>query len=166
MDLEQTQHPKLKAKLFLAGWDKKESDCITEYMHLTAEGFDSMVTTTKQKSLTHIASWWFYCSSQMAFLKMNFNGQQRKNVLLYLCNWSLWNRIGKIHRITGHILYLVNHQASAINIAAFGNVDLYPAFAKNNRNCLGSQATWTISCEKLFFSWGISCSDVISGFIK
>lgn len=92
-----------------------------------------------QKNPTCIASWWFYCSSRMAFLKMNFNGQARKTVLLYLCNWSLWNRIGKTRRIIGHILYLVNHRASAINIAAFGNLDLYPAFAKNIGNCLGSQ---------------------------
>lgn len=47
-------------------------------MHLTAEVLDSMVTTIKQKSLTHKASWSFYCSSQMAFLKTNFNGQERK----------------------------------------------------------------------------------------
>lgn len=133
----------LKAKLFSAGWDEKQSSHILEYIYSAAEFFDSMVTITKaeKKKIMRIANLWFYCWSQMAFLKMNFNGQARKNVFLYLCSWSVWNMIRKIHRIIGHILFSVNHWASAVNIAAFRNLDLYPSRAQNMRNCLGS---WVI----------------------
>lgn len=149
----------LKAKLFSAGWDEKESNCILEYIYSAAEFFDSMVTTitkAKKKNNVHIANLWFYCWSQMAFLKMNFNGQARKNVFLYLCNWSVWNMIRKIHRIIGYILFSVNHWASAVNIAAFGNLDLYPTFAQNMRNCLGS---WMI------YDTGYLCCALRKGFL-
>lgn len=137
---------------------------------LNRKGFWFHGYSNKTKNPAHIASWWFYCSTQMAFLKMNFNGQARKNVLLYLCNWSLWNSIGKIHRIIGHILYLVNHQARAINIAAFGNLDLYPASAKNVGNCLGLQMICNTgylkhSLCKVFPSLPIAYSEAIFGFV-
>lgn len=64
----------------------------------------------------------------------------------------------------------MNHRASAINIAVFGNLDLYLAFAKNIGNCLGS---WMISNTgylnhtlcKDFSSLHVSCSEVIFGFV-
>lgn len=110
----------------------------------------------------HIASLWFYCWSRMAFPKTNFNGQASTNVFLYLCNWSLWNMIGKIHRIIGHILYLVNHQASAINIAAFRNLDLCPALPRTlriawDRGWSTAQATWTVLCARVCFSACFVC---------
>lgn len=133
----------VKSKTFLSRlrWKAKQSYPGIYILSSWVFWFHGYNNKSRKKKIMRIANLWFYCWSQMAFLKMNFNGQARKNVFLYLCSWSVWNMIRKIHRIIGHILFSVNHWASAVNIAAFRNLDLYPSRAQNMRNCLGS---WVI----------------------